>query len=67
IKYLPSSCNFLTFDCEEDSMALYNYLLDNGIIVRPLHAYKMNNFIRVTIGTKEQNSRFLTALKNFYL
>ncbi|AMQ28260.1 histidinol-phosphate transaminase [Legionella pneumophila serogroup 1] len=67
IKYLPSSCNFLTFDCEEDSIALYNYLLDNGIIVRPLHAYKMNNFIRVTIGTKEQNSRFLTALKNFYL
>lgn len=67
IEYLPSSCNFLTFDCKEDSMSLYNYLLDKGIIVRPLHAYKMNNFIRVTIGTKEQNSRFLEALKNYYL
>ncbi|KGP62390.1 histidinol-phosphate aminotransferase [Legionella norrlandica] len=67
LEYLPSSCNFLTFDCKEDGMSLYNYLLDRGIIVRPLHAYKMNNYIRVTIGTKEQNIRFLTELKNYYL
>ena len=67
INYLPSLCNFLTFDCKEDGMGLYNYLLNNGIIVRPLHAYKMNNYIRVTIGTKEQNSRFLSALNNYYL
>lgn len=67
IKYLPSFCNFLTFDCKEDGLALYNYLLNNGIIVRPLHAYKMNNYIRVSIGTREQNSRFLNALRSFYL
>lgn len=66
IEYLPSECNFLAFDCKEDSMTLYNYLLDNGIIVRPLHPYKMSNHIRVTIGTKEQNSRFLDALSNYY-
>lgn len=66
INYLPSFCNFLTFDCQEDSMRLYNYLLDQGIIVRPLHAYTMNQYIRVTIGTKEQNSRFLDALNCYY-
>jgi histidinol-phosphate aminotransferase len=66
ISYLPSACNFLTFNCEEDGMPLYNYLLDRGIIVRPLHPYKMNNYIRVTIGTKEQNHRVLEALKNYY-
>lgn len=66
INYLPSSCNFLTFNCKEDSLPLYNYLLDKGIIVRPLHAYKMNNYIRVSIGTKEQNTRFLDALANYY-
>lgn len=65
INFLPSTCNFLTFDCKEDGLALYNYLLDQGIIVRPLHAYKMNRYIRVTIGTKEQNSRFLGALTNY--
>lgn len=66
ISYLPSCCNFLTFDCKEDGIGLYNYLLNNGIIVRPLHAYKMNNHIRVSIGTREQNSRFLEALNNYY-
>jgi len=66
INYLPSSCNFLTFDCKEDSLPLYNFLLDQGIIVRPLHPYKMNQYIRVTIGTAEQNSRFLDALTSYY-
>ncbi|MCL9682724.1 histidinol-phosphate transaminase [Legionella maioricensis] len=67
LNYLPSACNFLTVDCKEDGLALYNYLLEQGIIVRPLHAYKMNQYIRVSIGTKEQNSRFLAALKSYYV
>ncbi|MFI4918816.1 MAG: histidinol-phosphate transaminase [Legionellales bacterium] len=66
LTYLPSACNFLTFDCKEDSMSLYNFLLEKGIIVRPLHPYNMNQYIRVTIGTQEQNSRFIDALGLFY-
>ncbi|STY29673.1 histidinol-phosphate aminotransferase [Legionella wadsworthii] len=66
IDYLPSACNFLTFNCKEDGLLLYNYLLEQGIIVRPLHPYKMNHYIRVTIGTKEQNNRFLEALGSYY-
>jgi histidinol-phosphate aminotransferase len=66
IDYIPSACNFLTFDCKEDSNDLYQFLLNNGIIVRPLHAYKMKNHIRVTIGTAEQNSLFLSALNDYY-
>ena len=49
LEFIPSACNFLTFDCKEDSLNLYNFLLKKGIIVRPLHPYKMNNFIRVSI------------------
>lgn len=66
INYLPSACNFLTFDCKEDGMTPYNYLLNQGIIVRPLHAYKMDNYIRVSIGTNSQNVRFLKALRTYY-
>lgn len=66
IDYLESACNFLTFDCKEDSLSLYNYLLNNGIIVRPLHAYKLPNHLRVSVGTTEQNHRFLEALANYY-
>ncbi|TAL66511.1 MAG: aminotransferase class I/II-fold pyridoxal phosphate-dependent enzyme, partial [Legionella sp.] len=66
LEFIDSSCNFLTFDCKEDSSKLYNFLLDRGIIVRPLHPYQMPNYIRVTIGTPEQNTRFLNALKEYY-
>lgn len=66
LAFLPSYCNFLTFNCKEDSILLYNYLLDKGIIVRPLHPYKMDHYIRVTIGTQEQNNRFLEALTHYY-
>lgn len=66
LEYIPSVCNFISFDCKEDGMRLYNYLLDKGIIVRPLHPYDMPNFIRVSIGTQEQNTRFLTALASYY-
>lgn len=66
INYLPSACNFLTFDCKEEGSNLYNYLLNQGIIIRPLHPYHMDQFLRVTIGTHEQNIRFLRALTHYY-
>lgn len=65
LKQLPSSANFITFDCQEDGMMLYNYLLDQGIIVRPLHPYSMNNYLRVSIGTSEQNNRFLQVVASY--
>ena len=65
VKYLPSTCNFLCFDCQEDSLELYQYLLNKGIIIRPLHPYQMNQYIRVSIGTWEQNNRFLKALEDY--
>lgn len=63
--YIASATNFLSFNCHEDGITLYNYLLDRGIIIRPLHPYNMPNYLRVSIGTKEQNDRFFTELKNY--
>ena len=66
IEYLQSACNFLTCNACEDTSRLYNFLLDKGIIIRPLHAYAMDNYFRVSIGTQEQNTRFLCALHEYY-
>jgi histidinol-phosphate aminotransferase len=37
-------------------------LLHQGVIVRPVANYQMPNYLRITIGTPEQNSRLIDAL-----
>jgi histidinol-phosphate aminotransferase len=58
---IPSIGNFITVDVY-DPATVYQQLLYEGVIVRPLYAYDMPRHIRVTIGTMEQNERFLVAM-----
>ena len=60
---LNSAGNFLTFDCGYPAEPLYEELLRVGVIVRPVANYRLPNCLRVTIGTAEENDRFLSALK----
>ncbi len=60
---LPSQANFLAIDFGRDAAPINQALLERGIIVRPTASYEMPNFLRVTIGTAEQNDRLLTALR----
>lgn len=62
IDSIPSQTNFITFDCKKESLPIYEQLLASGIIVRPLHPYGLNQHLRVSIGTEQQNQRFLDAL-----
>lgn len=63
IPHLPTVTNFITIDCNTDGGPVFQRLQEHGIIVRPLHAYGMNNYLRVTIGTEEQNKRFLDTIR----
>jgi histidinol-phosphate aminotransferase len=38
-------------------------LMAKGIIVRAMRSYKLPEWIRVTVGTMEQNERFIRELK----
>ncbi len=62
LEYIRSVGNFITFDCGMDALPLYEKLLRKGIIVRPIANYGMPNHLRVTIGTHEENVRFVQAL-----
>ncbi len=62
INYLPSNGNFVTIDCRTDSQLIYQSLLEQGIIVRPLNQYGLPNHLRITIGTMQQNSLLLDKL-----
>lgn len=59
---LPSACNFITFDCGMNGVPVYQELLTHGIIARPLTPYGLANFLRVSIGQPDHNSRFLEKL-----
>jgi histidinol-phosphate aminotransferase len=63
ISMIESYTNFVTlcFEAPHNSTEIANALLKKGMIVRDLNGYKMNA-IRVTVGTKEQNSRFFELL-----
>ncbi len=62
LKCLPSMGNFLTVDFGRDAGPVYDALLSRGIIVRPVANYQMPNYLRITIGTAEQNNRLVDAL-----
>jgi len=58
----PSHTNFFLIDVKGDATALYEAMLKKGVIIRSMKAYGFNDFIRVNIGTGEENDRFLGAL-----
>ncbi len=60
IEFINSYTNFITFifNNKYNSKKIFETLFKKGIIIRDLTSYGING-IRVTIGTKEQNSRFL--------
>jgi histidinol-phosphate aminotransferase len=61
LDYIPSVANFLTFKAG-DGAAVYEALLKEGVIVRPLAGYGMPEYLRVTVGLPDENERFLKAL-----
>lgn len=63
LSFIPSRGNFLCIDLKRPGLPVYENLLRQGVIVRPVTNYGLPNFLRVTIGTQSENERFLTALK----
>jgi histidinol-phosphate aminotransferase len=64
LEYIPSVGNFISVDVKQDAQSIYQNLLKHGIIVRPIANYGMPTYLRVSVGLKAQNTRFLTALKS---
>ena len=63
LSVLPSQANFLTFNLGRDAAPIHKGLLERGVIVRPMASYGMPTWLRVSIGTAAENTRFLAALK----
>ena len=63
LAYIPSLGNFVAIELAGDAMPVYQALLREGVIVRPVGVYQMPKHLRVSIGLKHENQRFLDALK----
>jgi histidinol-phosphate aminotransferase len=60
IRYVPSFANFVLVELGRPARAVTEGLLKHGVIVRP--AWGCPTCIRVSVGTEDQNGRFLSAL-----
>jgi len=63
LEFIPSVANFVLFKSPMDAKALYDRLLQQGVIVRPMGGYKLPQWLRVTMGTPAENRRFISALE----
>ena len=62
-EYIPTVGNFITVDMQRPAAPLYDALLREGVIVRPIGGYGLPQHLRITIGTTAQNTRCIEALK----
>ncbi len=62
LDYIETNANFIMVSTRLDDKLVFNELLKRGIIIRPGYLLGMTGWMRVTIGTQEQNEIFIKAL-----
>jgi histidinol-phosphate aminotransferase len=66
LEFVPGAANFIMVNVG-DGAAIFKKLLARKIIVRPLKGYNLPEWVRITIGTMEQNEKCIAALKKVLL
>ncbi len=61
LPFVPTQGNFMMVEVGE-GMRVYEALLREGVIVRPVGGYGFPRHVRISIGTREENERILAAL-----
>jgi len=61
--HIPSWANFLMVRVG-NGKRVYEALLREGVIVRPMMVYGFPEHVRVTVGTAEENARFVAAMEH---
>ena len=61
--YIPSHGNFLTIEVGPKAADIYQKLLHEGVIVRPVAGYELPNHLRVSIGLADENQAFIDAMR----
>jgi len=62
LEQVPSQANFILMRVGNGN-DVFQRLLVQGVIVRPMAVYDLPEYVRVTVGTMEENRKFIDALK----
>ncbi|HID80812.1 MAG TPA: histidinol-phosphate transaminase [Chromatiales bacterium] len=63
LSWIPSVANFISVNLNQPGLPVYQKLLHEGVIVRPVDNYGLPDYLRITVGRSEQNERVIQALK----
>jgi histidinol-phosphate aminotransferase len=63
LSFVPSAANFVLVKVG-DGLAVFHALLQRKVIVRAMKGYNLPEWVRITIGTMEQNRKCITALRH---
>jgi histidinol-phosphate aminotransferase len=63
LEYVASETNFIFVNLGTDATAVFHTMLEKGIIIRPGHIWGYPQFIRLTIGTRNENEQVIQALQ----
>ena len=62
LQFVPSSANFILVRVG-NGQAVFDAMQKQGVIVRPMGGYQLPEWIRISVGTPQENQRSLTALQ----
>jgi len=63
VKYTPSRANFILVDVGRNAGDIFQRLLKEGVIVRPMTSFGMESALRISVGTPEENRRLMKAMR----
>ena len=64
LKFTPSFANFVLVNVG-DGDALFAHAMRKGVILRAMRAYKLPEYVRVSVGTMPQNEKFVRVLREW--
>ncbi len=63
IQFVPTQGNFFLVEVG-DGVKVFNALLRQGVIVRPMHGYRFPRHVRISVGLPEENRKLIAALES---
>ena len=63
LEYVPTQTNFFLIKVPSGAKKTYELMLKEGVIIRAMDSYGLEDYIRVNVGLPEENERFIQGLR----